>query len=119
MIKMSREGKLGEFIILEFKRMSDVTENYLTWVKDKGTGRYESSKSVLERSIGLQGWEVKQVSFIAGARSLNDQDLRKILFNGKSEIRRRRSLHKKDVFLSFSCFFLFFVFFVFFFEEPC
>ena len=55
-IKMSREGKLGEFIILEFKRMSDVTENYLTWVKDKGEGRYESSKSVLERSIGPQGW---------------------------------------------------------------
>ena len=78
-IKIPREDKLGEFVILEFKRMSDVIENYLTRVKEKEEGQYMSSKSVLERSLGPQGWVVKQVSFIAGARSMNDQDLRKKL----------------------------------------
>ena len=32
--KMPNEGKQGEFLILEFKRMSDVTENYLSRAKD-------------------------------------------------------------------------------------
>ncbi len=79
MIKIPREDKLGEFVILEFKRMSDVTENYLTRVKGKEEGQYVSLKSVLERSIGPQGWGVKQVRFITGARSLNEEDLRKNL----------------------------------------
>ena len=40
-IKMPREGKVGEFNILEFKRMSDVTENTLPghWAKDKTEGQ--------------------------------------------------------------------------------
>ena len=41
-IKMSRETKQGELVILEFKRMSDVTENYLTRAKDKAEGQYAS-----------------------------------------------------------------------------
>ena len=37
----------------------------------------------LKRALGVtlqhQGWEVEQISFIAGSRSLNEQDLRKNL----------------------------------------
>ena len=55
--------------------MSDVTENYLFWAKDKAEEQY-ASPAVPERTIGLQGWEVQQVSFIGGARSLNEQDLK-------------------------------------------
>ena len=62
----------GFFHSLDFKRMSDVTENYFTRVKDKGEGQYVSLKSVLERSLGPPGWVLKQVSFIAGTRSLNE-----------------------------------------------
>ena len=32
-------------------------------------------KSALQKTLGLQGWTVTQKSFIAGARSLNEQDL--------------------------------------------
>ncbi len=44
-IKMPKEGKQGEFVILEFKRMSDVTDNYLTLAKDKAEGSDKSKVS--------------------------------------------------------------------------
>ena len=47
-IKMPTKEAAGELVILEFKRMSCVTD---------------------------QGWIVSQRSFIAGARSLNEKDL--------------------------------------------
>ncbi len=37
--------------------------------------QYACIKSALERTLGPQGWLVSQGSFIAGARSLNEQDL--------------------------------------------
>ena len=36
-------------------------------------------KVAARRSLGPQGWVVKQVSFITGERLLNEQDLRKNL----------------------------------------
>ena len=71
-IRMTTKDKQGEFVILKFKRMSDVTENYLSRAKDKEEEQYVSLKSALERSLGPQGWTVNQVSFITGARSLNE-----------------------------------------------
>ena len=46
--RLPTETKVGVFYILEFKRMSDVTDKYL----------------------------VKQITVISGVRSLNEQDLR-------------------------------------------
>jgi hypothetical protein len=40
---------------------------------------YASIKSALDKTLRPKGWLVKQVSFIAGARSLNEQDLHKNL----------------------------------------
>ena len=54
-IKMPTKDKQGEFVILEFKRMSDVTENYLSWARDKTEGQYASLKSALERTLGPPG----------------------------------------------------------------
>jgi hypothetical protein len=74
-IKMSTTEKVGEFVILEFKRMSCVTETYVTRVRNVTLAQYVSIKSVLERTLGPQGWSVSQESFIVGSRSLNKQDL--------------------------------------------
>ena len=70
-IKMPTSETAGEFVILEFKRMSCVTHQYVTWAKNVATVQYVSIKSALERTLGPQGWLVRQRSFIPGARSLN------------------------------------------------
>ena len=69
--------KAGEFVILEFKSMSrsDVTDQYVTRARNVAVAQYASIKSALERTLGTQGWSVSQRSFIAGAHSLNEQDL--------------------------------------------
>ena len=41
-IKMPTKDKQGEFVILEFKIMSDVTENYLSRARDKAEEQYAS-----------------------------------------------------------------------------
>jgi hypothetical protein len=75
-IKMSTETKSAEFCILEFKRMSDVTDQYVVRAKQVAESQYASIISALSNTMRHQGgWLVKQVSFIAGARSLNEQDL--------------------------------------------
>jgi hypothetical protein len=43
--------------------------------RNVAVAQYASIKSALERTLGPQGWSVSQRSFIAGARSLNEQDL--------------------------------------------
>jgi hypothetical protein len=73
-IKMPTLDTAGEFVILEFKRMSDVTDQYITRARNVAVSQYASIKA-LERTLGPQGWSVSQRSFIAGARSLNEQDL--------------------------------------------
>ena len=55
--------------------MSDVTDQYVTRSKQVAVVQYASIKSVLEQTLGRQGWSVSQKSFIAGARPLNEQDL--------------------------------------------
>ncbi len=61
--------------ILEFKRMSCVTDQYVTRANNVAVVQYASIKSALERTLNLQGWTVSQRSFIAGARPLNEKDL--------------------------------------------
>jgi hypothetical protein len=43
--------------------------------KNVAVAQDASIKSALEGTLGPQGWSVSQRSFIAGARSLNEQDL--------------------------------------------
>jgi hypothetical protein len=74
-IKKPTDTKGGELVILEFNHMSCVTDQYVKRAKHVAEVQYASLKSVLQKMLGLQGWTVNQKSFIAGTRSLNDQDL--------------------------------------------
>ena len=42
---LPKKDKQGKFVILEFKRMSDVTENYLIRTKDKAEEQYIKVRS--------------------------------------------------------------------------
>jgi hypothetical protein len=74
-IKKPTDTKGGELVILEFKHMSYVTDQYVKRAKHVAEAQYKPLKSTLQKTLGLQGWTVTQKSFIAGARSLNEQDL--------------------------------------------
>jgi hypothetical protein len=47
-IKMPTTEKAGEFVILEFKRMSCVTDQYVTRARNVAVAQYASIKSALE-----------------------------------------------------------------------
>ena len=72
---MPEPEKARELVILEFKRMSDVTEQYVGKAHRVAVAQYASIKSALEQKQFPQGWLVSQRSFTAGARSLNEEDL--------------------------------------------
>jgi hypothetical protein len=55
--------------------MSCVTDKYVKRAKQVAETQYAPIKSALQRTLGFQGWTVKQKSFIAGARSLDEGDL--------------------------------------------
>ena len=74
-IKMSLSEKAGEFVILEFKRIFDVTDQYVTQAKRVSVVQYVSIQSVLVQTLVRQGWLVIQRNFMVGARSLNEEDL--------------------------------------------
>jgi hypothetical protein len=71
-IKKPTDTKGGELVILEFKHMSCVTDRYVKRAKHVAETQYAPLKSVLQKTLGLQGWTVTQKSFISGARSLNE-----------------------------------------------
>ena len=71
---MPTKTKAGELVILEFKRMSCVMDQYVTRAKNVVVAQYESIKSTLEQTLN-QRWTVSQKIFITGARSLNEKDL--------------------------------------------
>ena len=77
--KMPTKTKTGVICLLEFKRMSDVTSHYIVRVKREAETQYSSLRSVLVMTIQCQSWKVEQISFIAGARSLNEEELKKNL----------------------------------------
>ncbi len=54
-IKMTTTEKVGEFVILKFKRMSCVTEEYVTRVRNVVVVQYVSIKLVRERTLDPQG----------------------------------------------------------------
>ena len=59
--------------------MSDVTIQYIVGVKREPESQYSSLRSTLTMTMQRQGWKVDQVSFITGARSLNEEELKKNL----------------------------------------
>ena len=63
-IKMPTDTKAGELVILEFKRMSCVTDQYVKRARNVAEAQYASIKSALQQTLGPQGWTVSQKSFI-------------------------------------------------------
>ena len=76
---MPTNTKAGVICLLEFKRMSDVTSHYVVNAKSVAEAQYAPLRSALAMTMQCQGWKVEQVSFIAGARSLNEKELKKNL----------------------------------------
>jgi hypothetical protein len=77
--KIPTKPKTGVICLLEFKFMSDVTRHYIVRAQLEAEVQYSSLKSALTMTMNRQGWKVEQVSFISGARSLNDEELKKNL----------------------------------------
>ena len=63
--------------LLEFKLMSDVTSHYIVNDKRVPEAQYTSLRSALVMTMQCQDWKVEQVSFVAGARSLNEKEVKK------------------------------------------
>jgi hypothetical protein len=59
--------------------MSDVTSQYIVRAKRVTEAQNGSLRSSLAMTMQRQGWKVDQVSFIEGARSLNEEELKKNL----------------------------------------
>jgi hypothetical protein len=77
--KRPTNTKSGVICLREFKHMSDVTSHYIVRTKSVTMARYESLHSVLGKVMQRSGWVVHQHSFIAGARSLNEAELKEHL----------------------------------------
>jgi hypothetical protein len=73
--KPTEETEGGELVIIEFKHMSSVTDQYVKRAKHVAETQYVSIKSALQQTLGFRGWTVNQRSFTVGARSLNEKDL--------------------------------------------
>jgi hypothetical protein len=56
--------------------MSDVTSHYVVRAKDVTVAQYESLRSALGKVMQHSGWVVHQHSFVVGARSLNEEELK-------------------------------------------
>ena len=78
-IKMSTKTRVGVVCLLEFKRMSDVTCRYIFRAKGVAEAQYASLRSALVMTMQRQGWKVEQVSVITGARTLNEEAIKKNL----------------------------------------
>ncbi len=59
--------------------MSDVTSHYIVRARSVAMAQYESLRSALGKTVQRLGWVLHQRSFIAGARSLNETELKENL----------------------------------------
>ena len=59
--------------------MSDVTNRYVVRATRVAEEQYDSLRSTLIKTIQHPGWIVEQIRFITGARSLNEEELKKNL----------------------------------------
>ena len=76
---MPTKTKTGVICLLEIKRMSDVTRHCTVRVKHVVESQYASLRSRLAITMQRQGWNVQQVSFIAGELSLHEEEFKKTL----------------------------------------
>ncbi len=67
--KTPTKVKKWSFIIPEFKKMSDTTERYLERERRIAESQGGSLKKVLDTTLQSNGSEVRQISFMLGARS--------------------------------------------------
>ena len=79
--KMPTRTKAGVICLLDFKRMSDVTNHYVIRVKREEEEQYEPLTSARSKSMQPwhQGWMVERISFIVRAWSLHEEDLKENL----------------------------------------
>jgi hypothetical protein len=77
--KIPTDTESGVICLLEFKRMSDVTSHYIVRARSVAMTQYESLRSALGKVMPRSGWVVHQRSFVAGARSLNETELKENL----------------------------------------
>ena len=61
--RLTTKAKAGTLCILEFKRMSDVTDQYLTRARSRVENQYVSLKRALGVTLHHQGSQVEQISF--------------------------------------------------------
>jgi hypothetical protein len=59
--------------------MSVVTSHYIVRDKHEAETQYSFLRSALTMTMRRQSWKVEQVSFIAGVRSVNEEELKKNL----------------------------------------
>jgi hypothetical protein len=76
---MTTDTKSGVICLLEFKRLSDVTSHYIVRAKNVEVSQYESLRSALCKVMQHSGWVVHQHNFVAGARSLNEEEFKENL----------------------------------------
>jgi hypothetical protein len=67
------DGITEETIAID--RLWNMTDQYVKRAKHVAEAQYAPLKSALQKTLGLHEWTVNQRSFLAGARSLNEQDL--------------------------------------------
>ncbi len=77
--KMTTDTKSRMICLLEFKHMSDVTSHYIVRGKNVKVSQYESLRSALGKTMQHSGWVVHQRIFVAGVRSLNEEEFKENL----------------------------------------
>jgi hypothetical protein len=60
--KNPHRSKVVMFIILEFKKMSDTTEQYLERARRIAESQGDSLKKPLDTTLQSSGWEVRRIS---------------------------------------------------------
>ena len=71
----TKKNQAGVICLLEFKRMSDVSNQYIVRAERVAEAQYLSLRSALVKTMQRQGWQVEQISFIGGARSTHPHEI--------------------------------------------
>ncbi len=95
-------NKTDVLYILEHKRLteSDVCDRYLTRAKLIAENQYTSLRRDISEVIHRQDWQVEQISFITGTRSVNRQELLVTLVTEVSLISRESNLRFERISIS-------------------
>ena len=78
-VSIAYRNEGGSLLHSGIKKNEWCTDQHLLRARFRAENQYESLRRALGIVLQRQGWKVGQISFIAGARSLNEQDLRETL----------------------------------------